>query len=226
MLSAADLTIADQSQAIAEFRTLVDDLHGAGLRVQVRHGHGASLLVFIRVPRDHLGHMVHQSRLVVYDRNGWTLLSCCRIKDWLFGIRHTLPEGDENTTAAAETPAEEIRSVYHAVTWQKELGGAGITPNFGKWKNVTASFPLHDQDACSQLLRELSRKTVLTTEDLDTIRALFGEKVELLGSTGGMVLTGLCRLLSTTALSIATRFSSWYRPQWVYLDGCISDPTR
>lgn len=109
---------------------------------------------------------------------GGQLLSCRRIKDWLFGITHTLPEGDENTTAAAETPAEEIRSVYHAVTWQKELGGAGITSNFGKWKNVTASFPLHDQDACSQLLRELSRKTVLTAEDLDTIRALFGEKVD------------------------------------------------
>lgn len=86
---------------------------------------------------------------------------------------------DENSAADAETPAEEIRSVYHAVTWQKELGGAGITPTHGKWKNITASFPLHDQDACSQLLREWSRRTLLTSNDLDTIRALFGEKVEL-----------------------------------------------
>jgi len=101
-----------------------------------------------------------------------------RIKDWLFGITHSLPTGDENTIADAETPAEEIRSVYHAVTWQKKLGGAGITPNHGKWKNVTASFPLHDQEACSELLRQWSRKTVLTTQDLDTIRALFGEKVD------------------------------------------------
>ncbi|KAK9242051.1 calcium-activated chloride channel-domain-containing protein [Lipomyces tetrasporus] len=151
----------DQTQAVSEFRTLIHDLTEAGLRVQVHHGHGSALLVCIRVPRDHLGKMVHQSR----------------IKDWLFGIIHTLPSGDENTIASAETPAEEIRSIYHAVTWQKDLGGAGITPEFGKWKNITASFPLHDRDACSELLSKWNRKTNLNVEDLDTIRALFGEKV-------------------------------------------------
>lgn len=56
------LTILDQIQAIAGFRSLVDDLHEAGLRLQVRHGHGTSLLVFIRVPRNHLGQMIHKSR--------------------------------------------------------------------------------------------------------------------------------------------------------------------
>ncbi|KAJ9489069.1 hypothetical protein VN97_g4214 [Penicillium thymicola] len=151
----------DQAQAITEFRTLIHDLGEAGLRVQVRHGHGEALLVCIRVPRDHLGNLVHQSR----------------IKDWLFGITHILPDGDETTIADAETPSEEIRSVYHAVTWQKKIGGAGITPGFGKWKNITASFPLHDQEACAQMLRQWNRKTVLTTSDLDAIRALFGEKV-------------------------------------------------
>lgn len=100
-----------------------------------------------------------------------------RIKDWLFGITHTLPDGDETEIADAETPSEEIRSVYHAVTWQKKIGGAGITPGFGKWKNVTASFPLHDQEACAAMLRQWNRKTMLTTKDLDAIRALFGEKV-------------------------------------------------
>lgn len=104
-------------------------------------------------------------------------LTLRRIKDWLFGITHTLPDGDETTIADAETPSEEIRSVYHAVTWQKKIGGAGITPGFGKWKNITASFPLHDQEACAQMLRQWNRKTVLTTSDLDAIRALFGEKV-------------------------------------------------
>ncbi|KAJ5101337.1 hypothetical protein NUU61_003559 [Penicillium alfredii] len=151
----------DQAEAIEKYRTLLHDLNEAGLRVQVRHGHGASLLVCIRVPRDHLGNMIHKSR----------------IKDWLFGITHSLPAGDQNAMADAETPAEEYRSVYHAVTWQKELGGAGITPGFGKWENITASFPLHDREACSKLLRQWSRKTMLTTKDLDTIRALFGEKV-------------------------------------------------
>ncbi|KAJ5624817.1 hypothetical protein N7510_001126 [Penicillium lagena] len=151
----------DQEQAIAEYRTLIHDLTEAGLRVQVRHGHGASLLVCVRVPRDQLGRMIHKARL----------------KDWLCGITHSLPVGDENATAGADTPAEELRSVYHTITWQKELGGAGVTPKFGKWKNVTASFPLHDQDACGELLRKWSKTTVLTAKDLDIIRALFGEKV-------------------------------------------------
>ncbi|KAJ6153602.1 hypothetical protein N7470_006561 [Penicillium chermesinum] len=130
----------DQTQAVTEFREMMHDLTEAGLRVQVRHGHGA-------------------------------------IKDWLYGISHNLPIGDENTTASAESPAEELRTVYHAVTWCDELGGAGVTPKHGKWERVTASFPLHDKEACSQLLREWSRKTILTTQDLNTIRALFGEKV-------------------------------------------------
>ena len=92
-----------------------------------------------------------------------------------------MPTGDEDTIADSETPAEELRSVYHAVTWSKELGGAGITPTHGKWKNVTASFPLHDLDASSALLSQWSRKTVLTTQDLDAIRALYGEKVSAIG---------------------------------------------
>ncbi|CAI7603153.1 unnamed protein product [Penicillium pancosmium] len=150
----------DQSHAIAEFRALMADLTEAGLRVQVRHGHGKALLVCIRVPRDHLGKMIQKSR----------------VKDWMYAITHTLPSATE-ISATAETPAEEIRSIYHAVTWSKELGGAGITPEFGKWERVTASFPLHDKDACTELMRAWSRKTVLTIRDLDTIRALFGEKV-------------------------------------------------
>ncbi|KAF7715478.1 Uncharacterized protein PECH_007093 [Penicillium ucsense] len=156
-----DFSELDQTEAIAEYRSLVQSLTNAGLRVQVRHGHGSSLLVCIHVPRDQLGRMVHQSR----------------IKDWLFGISSTIPAGPGNTIAAAETPSEEIRSVYHAVTWSESMGGAGITPGFGKWKRVTASFPLHDQDACSELLSKWNRKGNLTMEDLDAIRALFGEKV-------------------------------------------------
>ncbi|THC96081.1 hypothetical protein EYZ11_004454 [Aspergillus tanneri] len=107
-------------QAVEEFRALINDLEEAHLQTQVRHGHGSSLLVCIRVPRDHLGKMIHQSR----------------VKDWLYGIAHELPVGDDHTVADAETPAEELRSVYHAVTWQKSLGGAGITAQHGPWKHT------------------------------------------------------------------------------------------
>lgn len=158
------LTVADQNQAIAEFRTLIEDLHDASLRVQVRRGDNATLLVFIHVPRNHLGQMIQKSK----------------IQDWLFGITHTLPVGDENTIAAADTPAEEIRSVYDAITSPKEAGGAGIVPTCGKWENITASFPLHDPETYSLILRRWTHRFVWSTEDLDAVRAIFGEKVQLL----------------------------------------------
>ena len=84
---------------------------------------------------------------------------------------------DGSQTVDAANPAEELRSVYHAVTWQKELGGAGITPNLGKWKNVVSSFPLHNQVSNGELLRRWTTMTTLTSDDLDSIRDLFGEKV-------------------------------------------------
>ncbi|KAL4932408.1 anoctamin family protein [Aspergillus undulatus] len=151
----------DISKAIDEFESLIHDLHEAHLETQVRHGHGASLLVFIRVPWMHLGNMVHQSR----------------VKDWLYGIIHELPVGDDDTIAESETQAEALRSVYHAVTWKKSLGGAHITPKHRKWKNIVSAFPLHDQAANAELLRKWSKTVLLTAEDLDAIRSLFGEKV-------------------------------------------------
>jgi hypothetical protein len=63
------------------------------------------------------------------------------------------------------------------VTWQKEKGGAGITANHGKWEHVKASFPLHNLAANRALLSRWSKTTIFTAEDLDAIRALFGEKV-------------------------------------------------
>ncbi|GES59905.1 plasma membrane stress response protein [Aspergillus terreus] len=156
-----DFDDIDISQAIEEFRTLIHDLEEAHCQTQVRHGYGASILVCVHVPREHLGNMVHKSR----------------VKDWLYGIAHELPIGDEYTVVESETPAEALRSVYHAVTWAKSLGGAGITPGLGKWERVTACFPLHDQLENAQLLRKMSKSMALTEEDLDTVRALFGEKV-------------------------------------------------
>lgn len=58
----SDLSWLEFTQAISEFQTLINDLHEAGLRTQVRHGYGNSLLVCVRVPRDHLGNMIHKSR--------------------------------------------------------------------------------------------------------------------------------------------------------------------
>ncbi|KAI5205293.1 hypothetical protein AUEXF2481DRAFT_83581 [Aureobasidium subglaciale EXF-2481] len=147
--------------AIDKYETLIRDIEAFGLETEVRRGHGTALLVLIRVPRNQLGNEVYRSR----------------VKDWLFGIVHSRPLGDSATIVDADTPSEEMRSVFHLVTWTKEQGGAGITANLGQWENVTASFSPHAWIANTELLRKLAAKTVLGVEDLDQIKALFGEKV-------------------------------------------------
>lgn len=102
------------------------------------------------------------------------------MEDWLWGISHVRPVGDSQTIVDGDTEAEELRLVGNLVTWKKDPGGeggAGITAKVGKWKNVEASFPLHNQSANREFLRCCKKKTFLAAEDLDKIRALFGEKV-------------------------------------------------
>lgn len=57
------------------------------------------------------------------------------------------------------------------------MGGAGITPGIGQWKNVKAIYPMHNDKVNQALLRGLSKKLLLGIEDLDKIRDLFGSKV-------------------------------------------------
>lgn len=77
----------------------------------------------------------------------------------------------------ADTAAEGLRSVFHLITWTHEQGGAGITAGIGQWENVTASFPPHSPTANAKLLRGFAGKPILNAEDLDDIRAQFGERV-------------------------------------------------
>lgn len=63
LLCSVELTkVPAPSQAIEEFRTLIQDLDERGLQTEVRHGRGASLLVFVKVPRELLGNEVYRSR--------------------------------------------------------------------------------------------------------------------------------------------------------------------
>lgn len=100
-----------------------------------------------------------------------------RVKDWLYMISQARPEGDKDTAVDGDTEAENLRSMFHLVTWSKQLGGAGITPEHGKWKNVKSAFPMHNQVAVKALLAQWTRQLYLKAEDLDDIRSIFGEKV-------------------------------------------------
>ncbi|KAH6971014.1 calcium-activated chloride channel-domain-containing protein [Ilyonectria sp. MPI-CAGE-AT-0026] len=152
---------ADHNEAIEEFKTLLQDLEETGLHTEVRPGYGQSLLVFVKAPRELLGNAVHKSR----------------VKDWLYGITPNHPGGDKNTVVKGDYEAEDILSIYHLVSWPKELGGAGITPGVGKWERVQSIFPLHNTEVNQSLLRHLSKRFFLSPEDLDSIRDLLGSKV-------------------------------------------------
>lgn len=99
----------------------------------------------------------------------------CRVRDWLYGIRHAEPEPASSIEPSTE--AERLRVINHMITSPTEEGGAGITPQQGEWKNVTSVFPLHDEETNKKWMREWSQKTFLSDEDLDQIRDKFGESV-------------------------------------------------
>jgi len=102
------------------------------------------------------------------------------VKDWLWGITSEQPhvgKRDQRHALEGTFEAEGVLCAYHLVNWQKEQGGAAITPGFGKWKNVKSIFPIHNGPANKDLLKHLSQKMFLTKEDFDKIRDLFGAKV-------------------------------------------------
>lgn len=100
-----------------------------------------------------------------------------RVKDWLDGISDIRPVGDSHTVIDGDTEAEELRSIHHLVTGRKDDGGAEVTANRGRWKNVKACFPLHSPNANRGLFRRWRRLRILESDDLDELRALFGERV-------------------------------------------------
>jgi anoctamin-10 len=107
--------------------------------------------------------------------SSWTFTS---VKDWLYGIRLEQPRvGGKNTTVNAAFESEDVLSMYHLVTWSKELGGAGITPGFKKWENVKSIFPLQNNKTNEALLMHLSKRIFLGIDDFDKIRDVFGVKV-------------------------------------------------
>ncbi|CAH0037888.1 unnamed protein product [Clonostachys solani] len=156
-----DTEKVDTERAQRDLTNLLTDLETAGLYTEVRPGYDMTILIFAKAPRELLGNAVYKSR----------------VKDWLFGIITRHPGGNKDTIVDGAYEAEDILSVYHLVSWPKSLGGAGITPEWGQWEHVKSIFPLHNEAKNQALLKHLSKRLVLTMEDLDQIRDLFGTKV-------------------------------------------------
>ncbi|KAK1967038.1 DUF590-domain-containing protein [Colletotrichum sublineola] len=156
-----DFSEVDSETAVKELTALLSDLEAAGLQTEVRAGYDQTLLVFAKAPRELLGNTVYKSR----------------VKDWLYGIIPEHPGGTKNTIVDGAFEAEDLLSVYHLVNWSKSLGGAGITPGSGQWKNVRSIFPLHNEGTNQSLMKHLSKRLILTLDDMDDIRDLWGPKV-------------------------------------------------
>ncbi|KAK3936834.1 transmembrane protein 16K [Diplogelasinospora grovesii] len=150
----------DCDTAIEEFTTLLEHLDAVGLHAEVRAGYDQCLLIFVKAPREILGNAVYKSR----------------VRDWLYGTVAEHPGGGGQTIVDAKYEAEDLLSMYHLLTWPKELGGAGIAPGYGRFKNVQSMFPLHNPRTSGSLLRYLGKRVILGDADFDRIRDLFGPK--------------------------------------------------
>lgn len=179
----------DYDAATKEFVTLLQNLEDTGLHVEVRPGYEQSILLFVKAPSELLGNRVYKLRyehlftyietlnLSIKHKEGVANAMSCRVRDWLYGITQTRPPGNKDTVVSAWYEAEDILSMSHLVSWPKSMGGAGITPNHGQWKNVKSTFPMHNEKVNQAFLRHLGKKLLLGTDDLDKIRDLFGSKV-------------------------------------------------
>lgn len=183
----------DISHATRQLVRLLRTLGELGFQTEVRHGDKSSLLVFVRAPEESLHRAVHTSRYVQtsghsswippfgperkigHDRLICDLWGRVRVRDWLYGLRNTEP--DPAGSQEPKTDAERLRAIYYMITSPREYGGAGITPKHGDWKHVESIFALHDQRTNGKWIMKWSKETLLDRDELDQIRAKFGEKV-------------------------------------------------
>lgn len=54
--------IKDDQSAVEEYRSLILTLDEVGLRTEVRHGNGSTLLVFVKAPHELVGNWIYMSR--------------------------------------------------------------------------------------------------------------------------------------------------------------------
>ncbi|PHH60982.1 hypothetical protein CDD81_997 [Ophiocordyceps australis] len=175
-----DFADCEYEAALKEFTALLDDLEAAGLHTEVRAGFEKTILVFVKASEQLLGNTVYKTRHASEagaNQDEPSTDQICRVRDWLYGITQTKPQGDKDTVVRDCFEAEHLLALHFLVTWPKELGGAAVTPQVGQWTRVTGAFPLHNERVNQQFLGQISRRLLLTEQHLDQIRDLFGTKV-------------------------------------------------
>ncbi|KAK5169460.1 uncharacterized protein LTR77_005436 [Saxophila tyrrhenica] len=154
----------DKAQAEQRLEEMLERLSGAGLATEVRKGDDHSLLVFIKVgSKEHMQAEIYRNR----------------VKDWIHGVRSVEPAMDTEKSLEQDplTEAERLRTIHGLITHVRSEGGAGITPQKGKWQNVESVFALHDHAYNKEWIKKWSTQYLLKPEDLDEIRDRMGEKI-------------------------------------------------
>ncbi|KAK9481053.1 calcium-activated chloride channel-domain-containing protein [Lipomyces japonicus] len=149
--------------AIKQLQLFANQLVHAGFKFKIRLNKPGSLLIFVRA----------SDRLVI-DASYQA-----QVKDWLHGIRTTLPDPPvvKGKLDANLPIAERLRLVHAKLTGALKDQGLGITPARGDWEHVESIFALHDPEFDKAWLKRWSTKWTLDEAELDIIRDSFGEKV-------------------------------------------------
>lgn len=84
---------------------------------------------------------------------------------------------DQDFSGEPVSEAERLRLAYLLITKSKNDGGAGITPQRGRWKFVDSIFPLHNHAFNKSWIKQWGSKYFLEDSDINQIRDKFGEKV-------------------------------------------------
>lgn len=99
-----------------------------------------------------------------------------RVKDWLYGVRTSAPEKNEQSITTI-TQAERLRNVYYIITRPFSNEGAGITAGKGDWVAVKSIFPLHDRNFNRAWIKNWSQNYTLSMDELTVIKDQLGSKV-------------------------------------------------
>ncbi|CAK9435556.1 uncharacterized protein LODBEIA_P02830 [Lodderomyces beijingensis] len=143
---------AEKGTAEKELAKLVDKLYDGGFAATIRPGDAEHLLVFIKLSSDTYIEQAEKDLMKNYE----------------FGI-----------TSKDDTLSSRFRIIYNYLTSNPELGGVGVTPEQGIWKNVKSIVPITDAFDDTHIIEELKSNFEKTEFSTTKIKKVYGVQIAL-----------------------------------------------